>query len=274
MLLNPETPARGPSLDFERDVVEASRRTPQLVDFWAPWCGPCRALTPVLEKLAAEADGRWSLVKINSDEHPELAQQSGVRGIPAVKLFVDGRIAAEFTGALPEQVVRRWLEEHLPTEEKRLLEHAKARLVAGERDAARPLLEELVATRSDDEEARALLACLVALEDTGRAAKLVEGLAHRPEAEAVNTLHRFCRLADAPEELPEAEVKEDYVAAAQALRHGDADGALDTLIRIVQKDRSFDDDGARRAVVALFTVLGESDPVVRRHRPVFDRSLY
>ena len=105
----------GPStLDFQADVVAASRRRPVLVDFWAPWGGPCRVLGPVLDKLHAEAGGRWGLVKVNTDEEPGLMQRYGIRGIPAVKLFVDGAVAAEFTGALPEPQLRQWLAANLP----------------------------------------------------------------------------------------------------------------------------------------------------------------
>ena len=96
-------------------MLDKSYEKPVLVDFWAPWCGPCRALSPTLDALAKESAGRWRLVKINTDAHPDLSQRFGVRGIPAVKLFVDGAVAAEFTGAMPEPDVRRWLVAHLPT---------------------------------------------------------------------------------------------------------------------------------------------------------------
>ena len=99
---------------FKKEVLDKSEEKAVLVDFWAEWCGPCRALSPILEKLARDNKGAWRLVKINTDRQPELSRRYGVRGIPAVKLFRNGQVQAEFTGALPEHAVRQWLDEHLP----------------------------------------------------------------------------------------------------------------------------------------------------------------
>ena len=260
-----------PTVDFERDVIAASRERPVLVDFWAAWCGPCRVLGPVLDRLADEAGDRWALVKVDTESNPALSQQMGIRGIPAVKLFIDGAVAAEFTGALPEAQVRRWLDEHLPSPQKKQLTRAEALLADGKPDEARAVLEDALADEPDDADLRLALARLVAFDTPERATDLVAEQ-FTPEAEAVRNLARFLSL-DA-DTLPDAPVRADYLAAADALRGDDPDTALDRLITIIQRDRSFDDDGARKTAVALFLLRGEDDPIVQKHRPTFNRSLY
>ena len=101
-------------IDFQSDVIEASKTTPVLVDFWAEWCGPCVMLSPSLEKLANEAGDSWNLLKVNTESQPELAAEYGIRSIPNVKLFVNGEISGEFVGALPEEEIKRWLESNIP----------------------------------------------------------------------------------------------------------------------------------------------------------------
>ena len=100
--------------NFQQDVLEKSFQQPVLVDFWAEWCGPCRTLGPILERLASENERKWSLVKVNTETHQEVAMYFQIRSIPAVKLFIDGEVVDEFTGALPEASIRQWLEQTLP----------------------------------------------------------------------------------------------------------------------------------------------------------------
>ena len=101
-------------IDFQSDVIEASKSTPVLVDFWASWCGPCVYLSPTLEKLAEEAGDTWNLIKVNTESQQDLAVKYGIRSIPNVKLFVNGEISGEFIGALPEEEIKQWLELNIP----------------------------------------------------------------------------------------------------------------------------------------------------------------
>ncbi len=262
--------------DFQTDVIEASHQRPVLVDFWAPWCGPCRVLGPVLDTLAAEAGGRWSLAKVNTDEHQDLAQRYGIRGIPAVKLFVDGAVSAEFTGALPEHVLRQWLDEHLPSPARAHFTAAAQAWEGGDRTTARTELEAALAdpeaaTARWADAARARLARLLMFEDVPRARGLVADLS-TPEAGAVRTvLDAFDRD---PATLPDGAGRDRTAEALAALRDGDLDTALTAFIDVIEQDRYYDDDGARRTAVALFQTLGEGHPTTQHHRPRFNMSLY
>ncbi len=265
--------------NFDRDVLEASHRTPVLVDFWAPWCGPCRVLGPVLEKLAGEANGKWALAKVNSDQHPDLSARYGIRGIPAVKLFVDGEVADEFTGALPEYAVRQWLEKALPSEVRSLVSQAESALEEGDDEAARVLLDDVLHVEPTNAAASALMARIVVFEDADRALALADtGMGAEPRyvqmAESVRNLASVLSGADALEKLPDEAGRAAYWAALQALRAGDFDTAIRSLVDVLQQNRYFADDGARKAGVAIFTLLGDQHAVSRAHRRTFDMWLY
>lgn len=264
--------------DFQQDVIETSDETPVLVDFWAPWCGPCRQLSPVLESLADEADD-WTLVKVNVDDNQEPAQAYGVRGIPAVKLFVDGEVAAEFTGAKPEHAIRKWLDENMPSEEKNRIEKAKQLLENGDREEAEHQLWPVLEENPDHDEAQVHMARALAFKDPKRAKALAEesDIADpmlRQVRDAVQTLARLLELAENSDDLPEGEGRDDYAAAIDFLVDHDYDAALDHFIDVVRVNRDYDDDGARKACIALFTLLGEQHPVTQEHRRTFDMALY
>jgi len=264
--------------DFQQDVIDASADAPVLVNFWAPWCGPCRQLSPVLESLAEEHD-EWSLVKVNVDDNQEAAQAYGVRGIPAVKLFVDGEVEAEFTGAKPEHAIRSWLEENLPSESKSRIEAARQALDDGDREEAEQLLWPVLEEDPEHDEAQVLMARALAFKDPTRAKALAEASdvadpTLRQVRDAVQTLTRLLEFADDPSALPEGDGRDDYRAAIDALAAQDVDEALDHFIDVVRTNRDYDDDGARKACIALFTLLGEQHPITREHRRTFDMALY
>ena len=264
--------------DFQQDVIETSDDTPVLVDFWAPWCGPCKQLSPVLESLAEAADD-WTLVKVNVDDHQEAAQAYGVRGIPAVKLFVNGEVEAEFTGAKPKHAIESWLEENMPSEAKSRIDKATTALNEGCHEDAEQLLWPVLEDDPEHDEAQVLQARALAFKDPTRAQALADAAevadpTLRQMREAVQTVTRLLELAERPSDLPNGDARDDYHAAIEALADQDFDGALDRFIDVVRVDRDYDDDGARKACVALFTLLGEEHPVTQDHRRTFDMALY
>jgi len=264
--------------DFRSDVIDASYDTPVVVDFWAPWCGPCRQLSPVLESMAEAADD-WTLVKVNTDEHPSEARQYGVRGIPAVKLFVDGTVEAEFTGAQPKRPIQQWLDEHLPSEAKTRIQQAKKALDAGDDAEAEQQLWPVLEDDPDHPDAQVLMARALAFRDPKRAKALADAAdvadpALRQTRESVQTIARLVDLADDPDALPDAPGRDDYRAAIEALAEEDFDTAVQHFIDVVRAHRDYDDDGARKACIALFTLLGPEHPVTQNHRRTFDMALY
>lgn len=260
-------------VDFNREVIEASQNQPILVDFWAPWCAPCRTLSPTLEKLAAEAGDQWSLVTVNSDDHQDLSMAYQVRGIPAVKLFSGGEVIAEFTGAMPEYAVKQWLDQHLPSESSKSLAAVREFIGTGHVSEAVALLEEM----ESDPDARLLLASILALSDPDRAITLASSVVpSNAEGEvtkaAIQTVAGAALRSD--EDLPEGPGRADFGLALKNLAAGDVIAAIEHLNQVLLKDRYYSDDAARRLGVAVFTLLGEGHPGIRELRRTFDMYLY
>ncbi|MBC7795192.1 MAG: thioredoxin [Clostridia bacterium] len=259
---------------FETAVIEPSQITPVLVDFWAPWCGPCRVLTPVLEKVTSAFSGRVTLVKINTEEHQDIAARFRIQSIPAVKLFDQGNAIGEFVGALPEREVVVFLNRLLPTDESRALAAAKDALRTGDRATALTALKGKIHQDSKSSEARALYAGLSYFEHRDHALALAatvrEGDVGFDLADAVLTLDR---LASA--ELPvEAKAAAEFARGSLAFRKASFGEAASEWLSSMKISRKLLDDGARRALIALFTLLGEEDPVTLEYRRAFASALY
>ena len=271
------------TIDFQKDVNEASKNTPIVVDFWADWCGPCKMLTPVLEKLAGEANDTWKLVKVNTDEHQELSVEYGISGIPAVKMFSDGQVVADFVGALPEAQVRSWLDENIPTESKNLLEEAKKVLSDGDKSKAQNLFEQVVKTDASNFEARILLAELIFEPDGEKALDLVKDV---PEdnplyknAQAIQTLSRLLNSFEsiskqAQESKTSPEAWGHYLKGIEALQGHDYDSALKNWIEAVTIDKTIDDEGPRKACIALFSWLGQEHELMQKYHRAFTSALF
>ena len=262
--------------DFQKDVIDKSYDKPVLVDFWAEWCGPCKMIGPVLEKLAEENKETWELVKVDTDKNQQIAMKYGIRGIPNVKLFKDGKVVNEFTGALPEQSIKDWLKKSIPSKFADKIEHAKIYLNNGDVDTAKAILEDVHKGDINNSEVKVLLAKILLFEDQKEALRLtqnVDGKLNNIElAEAIGTLADL--LNRDSNSFPDSELKETYISAIDGIRKKDFDSALEKLIEVIRTDRSYDDDGARKACIAIFKYLGEEHEITLKHRRDFGSALY
>jgi putative thioredoxin len=264
--------------DFETQVIQRSNKVPVLVDFWAPWCGPCRTLGPVLERMAAQAGGRWELLKINTEEHQDLAAAFNIASIPAVKLFVNGKVADEFVGALPEREIRRFLDNAVPLPSAGQLAEAKRLLDESANAAAIKLLEPIVSAEPGNLEAVLLLAQASLNTDPEQTAALLKNIPPHSEfsekADAIRTLARLAHLASAPATLPEANVRDKYLAAATAVKSGKFGPALEGFIEVLERNKQYDNGGAKEACKAMFQLLGPRHPLVEGSFRAFSSALH
>jgi putative thioredoxin len=262
---------------FVKDVIEESKRQPVLVDFWAPWCGPCKQLTPILEKAVKAAKGKVKLVKMNIDDHPAIPGQMGIQSIPAVIAFVNGQPADGFMGALPESQVTAFLErltkDRIGGEAQDLLKAADAALAEGDAAGAAEMYAQLLA--EDNTNVPALGGLARSYVDTGALDQARQTLAMVPEAKqndaAVAAARAALELAEQAKTLGPISELEQKVAAnpldhqarfdlALALNgKGQRADALENLIAIVKRDRKWNDDGARKQLVQFFDAWGPTD---------------
>ncbi len=266
--------------NFQQVVLQTSMSRPVLVDFWAEWCNPCKALMPTLAKLADEYQGKFIVAKVNTEEQQQLAAHFGIRSIPCVKLFLKGEMVDEFMGALPEAEVRSFIDRYIPRESDALLAQAEQLLLQGDTDNAGALIQQ--AAQMDPGSPRVMLANARYLATIGKldeAEQQLEALPEeeksKPEVSAMLARLQFDRSnADTPPpEALEKRLRENpadsealHQLASHKIMQNDLEGALELLLTLMQKDREYGDDAARKDMLRIFDMLGGQGDLVKRYR--------
>ena len=264
---------------FDAEVLERSRTTPVVVDFWAAWCGPCRVLGPVLEKLAAEFQGAFILAKVDVDRNPNLAMRYRVQGIPAVKAFADGKLAGEFTGALPEPQVRKFIRKLIPSQADLYARQGYEWEMNNQPAMAVTNYRQALAEQPDHYPAmvglgRTLLKQGEVDEAIAVLERIPDGLPEKQVANALLATARFRQHADGHTEedlrarlqADPADVASRYALASLLAVEQRFEEALQEFLEVVRRDRRYNDDGARKAMLALFTTIGEEHPLTQLYR--------
>ncbi|MBI4082631.1 MAG: tetratricopeptide repeat protein [Candidatus Lambdaproteobacteria bacterium] len=271
-------------VNFQAAVLDKSQEVPVLVDFWAPWCGPCKVIGPILDKLAGEGAGKFELVKVNVDESPMVAQILRIQSIPAVKLFINGEIHGEFLGAYPEPEVRKFLEKYLPSDASMTAVDGMQLYQLGRTAEAARVFRAVL--EKEPSSAAALLGMGTYHIDRGDVAEASQMVSRISEAEleriakneglkrALAVLRARIFLTEgadngraaAGKDIGEDDLDARFQQACRQALKGAFQPALDELLRIVRKDRKLRDDGARKAMLAVFDLLPHTDPIAQAYR--------
>ena len=268
------------SQDFQALVIENSLKQPVLVDFWADWCEPCKALMPVLAKLADEYAGKFILAKVDTEKEQALAAHFGIKSLPTMKLFVNGKIAGERTGVIPESEIRAFIDAFITSESDNIMGAAMQALSEGRAEDALLLMNQALAKDPENAELKINIASVVLAQgDRDSALTLLDSLSDEDNKkdEAVK-LRAEIKLAKRLEDMPPLEEIEQRLSAdpnnlealLQKSHHLTAnssyDEAMECLLKIMTIDRQFDDDIGRTSLISLFDMLGGEHPSVQKYR--------
>jgi putative thioredoxin len=256
--------------DFEYNVLIYSQTVPVLVDFWAEWCGPCRVLGPILERLAKEAAGSFRLAKINVDENPNLARRYNVSSIPMVKAFRDGHVVSEFVGALPEVRIREFLRALAPSPMDLQLEKGTSLLEMKEWVQAEKIFGEYL--QAFPSHSGATLGLIKSLLQQGRAKEALNFINKFPEGKDYNRAENLKPLATALARLQSGDVYSEnpieaaYMNALRLVMRANHAAAMDGMLDVLRQDKQYRQGEVRQVMVGIFELLGDENPLTRQYR--------
>jgi len=256
---------------FENDVLLKSHEVPVIVDFWAPWCAPCKILGPILERQAIEAGGEFLLAKVNVDENPGLSIRYGVQGIPAVKAFKHGELAGEFVGAQPESLVRRFVRKFVPSEADQIVGEGMSLLATRHWSEAETAFREVLA--QDDANSTAALGLVKSLLMQGKgqeAAHILENFPAGTEWATAEKLKPLSKALSAVEEngpYPEDDpLAAEFYQASRLIGMGNIPAAMDGLLDLLRQDKNYRGGEPKAMLLGLFELLGDDDALTREYR--------
>lgn len=261
-------------MDFHSDVLAKSHKKPIVVDFWAPWCGPCRVLGPIIEELAEEQKELWELVKVNTEEEEQLAMQYGIRSIPNVKMFYQGEVVSEFMGALPKFQIQKWLEENLPSKEANSFGDLLSVIEGLPEEEATMKINAFVKANPEYIAARVELAKRAIFSTPEMIKPLLADILQSNEYfDIAQNLRILADLqtSDWVEEIPVASKLND---AKLALHKGEYEKAIQFIIEAVNINWKYAEELPRKAAIALFQLWGPKNELSKNYRWRFDMALY
>lgn len=274
--------------NFVQEVIEASRSKPVVADFWATWCGPCKTLMPILEKLAEEYAGQFQLAKIETEQNQALANQFAIRSVPTVKIFANGEVVDEFAGALPEPQIREILEKHINAADNTPLQQAIALYQTGEADAALEIMQQLLTGNPGNATVIIELANMLMREKRfdeanqviqslpGDARDKPEAMALISQLDAINTVLEapsIDELSKIVENEPGNMPAREQLSSHYVLR-GEYEAAMEQLLEIVKRDRNYKEGYGRTELLKLFEILASNNELVSTYRRKLAQSLY